>query len=81
MCNIDHHLVCARLRLQLGGHRRRVLVARRKKFYAEKLGVSHYKKSDKEGRLVRDEFQKQAVERAMEAWPEEEGVEEKWLAL
>ena len=55
--------MCARLRLKLGGYRRRVFVVSRKNFDVEKLGVGHYKKSDKEERIVRDEFQEHAGSR------------------
>ena len=67
-CNTDQLLVCSRLRLQRGGYRRIVLMARSQRFDVKKLGVKHYKESDEGERAVRDEFQEQVVERAREAW-------------
>ena len=69
-CSTDHHLLCARLRLQQDGYRRRVTMAKVKRFDVEKLGIRHCKESEEEGRSGRDEFQEQVVERAREEWPE-----------
>ena len=47
----------------------------------EKLAVRQNKESDEEGWSVRGEYPEQVVERAREAWPEEGGVEAKWLVV
>ena len=72
VCNTDHNVVCARLCLKQGSYARRVPVPPRGgTFDVEKLASSP----------LREEYQEQVTEKAGEAWPEEEGMEEKWKAV
>ena len=81
VCNTDHHLVCAKLRLLRAQCRRRSSEggAKGKKYNVEKLIVSRGK--DEEGEAVRSEYLEKVLERAREDWSEEDGVDEKWSAV
>ena len=81
VCNTDHHLVCAKLRLLRAQCRRRSSGggAKGKKYNVEKLIVSRGK--DEEGEAVRSEYLEKVLERAREDWSKADGVDEKWSAV
>ena len=77
VCNTDHHLVCAKLRLPgVRYGKRRGSRAKDKRFDVEKMAISKDGES-----AVRDEYLEKVLERARKAWCEENGVDEKWMAI
>ena len=77
VCNTDHHLVCAKLRLRgIRYGRRRGSRAKDKRFDVEKMAISKDGES-----AVRDEYLEKVLEKAREAWCEDNGVDEKWLTI
>ena len=72
VCNTDHHLVCAKLRLLRAQCRRRSSGGgtKGKKYNVEKLIVSRGK--DEEGEAVRNEYLEKVLVRAREDWSEED---------
>ena len=75
VCNTDQHLVCAKLRLRgIRYGRRRGSRAKDKRFEVEAIS--------KDGEsAVRDEYLEKVLEKAREAWCEDNGVDEKWLTI
>ena len=76
MCNTDHHLVLAKLKLRQSGCRRSVLGGRTPKVKRYDVGKFTGKEG---GQDVCEQYQEEVVKRVSEAWPDEEGVQEKWL--
>ena len=78
VCNTDHHLVLAKLKVWRCGCRRSVLDGRAPKVKRYDVGKLACKE---DGLEACERYQEEVMKRAKEAWPEVDGVQEKWLAV
>ena len=80
-CSTDHQLVCVKIRLAGGCHRRKKMAGSDGKRYSMSKLVSDGRTEDENNLALRLEFQKQVVQTAGAAWPAEGGVDEKCTAV
>ena len=77
VCNTDHHLVCAKLRLWRTPCGKRARKEKSRRYNVDKLATGH-----EEDGSVRDEYLQKVSERVNDAWCEEEiGVDGKWSVI
>ena len=68
-CNTDHRLLCAKIRLSKGMHKRKAVTVRVKRYDVTKLLESHESCGGNDTVMRKERFVEQVLERDAESWP------------